>query len=385
MAVMIPLRLRLASVLSPVVLGAAGLLWSCSGGDETATADTQGGSGKPPAGGSAGSAGSQAHGGGSGQAPGGASGKGGAGSGGSGEGGAAGDDAEGGAAGDDGEGGAAGDDGEGGAGPGGSGGTAGTGGAAGKPSTAAYEVTMTFVTANIGRDYKKTATMADALDNIGDFLDKKAGPRFIGWQEISESDPCGDSCEYDAIVKRFSTKAGWSNYRPNADKEPVTSKEGGKGATTRHTFASAGWAGVSPTRYITVVHYPERNLSFINTHFIAGAWTPGWKEQAKRRQYWNKAWAVLKSEVAKEHDKGYNVVATGDLNRPRAKSSTNPAWDPTSLHAGTIVVGGVSLDYVFAVPAAKYKYVAAGHSAVSLNNIQSDHDAHWATGAFHVK
>jgi hypothetical protein len=189
---------------------------------------------------------------------------------------------------------------------------------------------MTFTTSNIGRKYDTKGDVQAVFDKIGDVLDGKTGPRFVGWQEIGESDPCGGSCEIDALENRFKSSAGWDTRQPEgkrpdggleAVKVPITSKGGdGDGVAVRAVYASAGWAGVSPTRFVTVVHYPMRNISVVNTHLIAGAWSCE-SSVDKRRAYWKQAWQVLKDEVSKEHGKGFNVIVTGDLNRARASSN----------------------------------------------------------------
>jgi len=227
-----------------------------------------------------------------------------------------------------------------------------------------------------------------AFDKVSDFMDGRKGPRFIGWQEIGEGDPCG-TCEWDALTARLKASAGWDNRRPagkrpdgNTEtvKVPVSAKDAdGKGPVARAVYASAGWAGVSPTRFVTVVYYPERNLSLVNTHFIAGAWSCK-SEVEKRKDYWRDAWKVLKAEVAEEHDKKRNVVVTGDLNRARATSNCNPDWEPQSLHPDARVVGGTGIDYVFAVPAAGNKFVESNDGTIDLT-IDS-HNAHWVSGKF---
>jgi len=258
---------------------------------------------------------------------------------------------------------------------------------------------MTYTTANIGRNYGTQAEVKAVFDKIGDVLDNKSGPKLIGWQEIGEGDPCGGACEIDALDSRFTAANGWTTRRPKGDhpdggselvKVPITSKNAeGDGANVRAVFASPGWAGVSPTRFVTVVHYPERNLSMVNTHFIAGAWSCA-GNVAQRKEYWKQAWQTLKEEVAKEHDKSRNVVATGDLNRPRQEDSCNPAWDPANLHANARVIGGTGIDYIFAVPAAANKFVIAtgtdGNQKEGQITLGIDgHKAHWVTGKFVAK
>ena len=216
---------------------------------------------------------------------------------------------------------------------------------------AQYQVEMVYTTANIGRSYNTKADVQKVFDKVGDVIGGKSGPKFIGWQEIGEGDPCGASCEINALLARFTTAGGWKTVHPNGKKPgggselvkvPITSKGANDTISTRATFASPGWAGVSPTRFVVVSFHKNRNLSTINTHFIAGAWSCK-SNVAQRKDYWKQAWKVLKSEVATEIGKGRNVVVTGDLNRPRAQDSCNPAWDPSSLNARASVVGGAGI------------------------------------------
>ncbi len=274
---------------------------------------------------------------------------------------------------------------------------------AGSPDTATtppdppaqYEADLTYATANIGRDYNTKADVQAVFDRVGDVLGPRPRPKFIGWQEIGEADPCGSTCEIDAIHNRFKSQWGWTTFRPRATrpdghrelvKEPITSKGVNSNISARAVFASPGWAHVSPTRFVTVAHYGPRNLSVVNTHLIAGAWSCK-SQVAKRRDYWRRGWRVLKAEVAKEHDHGYNVIVTGDLNRPRQQNNCNPAWDPTSLHPRAKIIAGAGIDYVFAVPAAGYDF-AVSHRAdgtAKRGTIRlgiDGHKAHWVGGRF---
>ncbi len=258
-----------------------------------------------------------------------------------------------------------------------------------------FEVEMNFVTANIGRSYDTRAQVAAVFDHVGDVIGARSGPRLIGWQEIGEGDPCGGSCEWDELRARFTAGGSWENLRPSGTrpsggservKVPVTSKGAGGATSVRAVFASPGWAGVSPTRFVTVAHYADRNLSFINTHFIAGAWSCS-SNVAQRRDYWRQAWATLREQVAREHDRGRNVVVTGDLNRPRGANDCTPAWDPTSLHPRARVIGGAGIDYVFAVPAAGWSFTLArrGDGTVERGTIHlgiDGHQSHWVAGRF---
>ena len=244
-------------------------------------------------------------------------------------------------------------------------------------------------TANIGRTYGTSADVQKVFDMVEGVISGKSGPKLIGWQEIGESDPCGDSCEISSLKAAFPASAGWETMRPKSVHTPITSKGANDTIYTRATFASPGWAGVSPTRYVVVSFHKSRNLSMINTHFIAGAWSCK-SAVAQRKEYWKQAWQVLKAEVAAEIDKGRNVVVTGDLNRPRSANSCNPAWDPPSLHPRASDVGGSNIDYVFAVPAMGYQFAVAkradgspkkGSIALGIDG----HDAHWVVGSFRSK
>lgn len=250
-----------------------------------------------------------------------------------------------------------------------------------------FEVEMTFATVNIGRDYDTRAQVAPVFDRVGDAIGPRSGPRLLGWQEIGEGDPCGD-CEIELIRARFAASGSWETLhpvgmRPDGGSErvkvPVTTKGAGEATSVRAVFASPGWAGVSPTRFVTVAYYGDRNVSLINTHFIAGAWSCR-DEVARRRDYWRRAWTTLREQVAREHDRGRNVVVTGDLNRPRAADGCNPEWDPTSLHPRARVVGGAGIDYVFAVPAAGWSFSVADRGAITLGI--DGHRAHWVAGRF---
>jgi len=252
-----------------------------------------------------------------------------------------------------------------------------------------FEVEMVYTTANIGRTYGTQADVQKVFDKVEGVIGGKSGPKLIGWQEIGESDPCGDSCEISSLKTAFAASAGWETVRPKSVHTPITSNGANDTIHTHATFASPGWAGVSPTRYVVVSFHAIRNLSTINTHFIAGAWSCK-SEVAKRKEYWKQAWQVLKAEVATEIDKGRNVVVTGDLNRPRGANSCNPAWDPTSLHPRASDVGGSNIDYVFAVPAIGYDFVIAKQANGSPKKGSIDlgidgHKAHWVVGSFRSK
>jgi hypothetical protein len=252
---------------------------------------------------------------------------------------------------------------------------------------------MVYATVNIGRDYKTKADVHAVIDKVGDVVGSKTGPKFIGWQEIGEGDPCGGSCEIDSIHSRFASGNSWTTHRPAGQrpdkgwetvKVPITSK-GSSDFVVRAEFASPGWSGVSPTRFVTVVRYKDRGLAVLNTHFIAGAWSCK-SNVAKRKDYWQQAWNVLKAEVKKEHDLGRNVIVTGDLNRPRGQNSCNPAWKPASLHAQAEIIGGENIDYIFAVPAAGNKFVFSKQNGAKLTGSIAlgidGHKGHWVIGSF---
>lgn len=266
---------------------------------------------------------------------------------------------------------------------------------AGSAEARRHRQVMTYATANIGRKYRTKAEVQRVFDRIGDTLGAKQGPKLIGWQEIGEGDPCGGSCEMKALRKRFASDRGWKTRRPRGRrpsgaqervKVPVTSKGADQGITARAVFASPPWTHVSPTRFVTVVHYPSRNVSVLNTHLIAGAWSCK-SNREQRRAYWRMAWRTLKKEVAKEHRRGRNVIVTGDFNRPRSANRCNPGWDPTSLHPRAKIVGGQGIDYIFAVPAAgqRFKVATRPSGSKKRGSIQlgiDGHKAHWVSGRF---
>ena len=257
---------------------------------------------------------------------------------------------------------------------------------------AAYSAEMTWVTANVGRNYSTRADVRAVFDKIGDAVANKTSPKFIGWQEIGEGDPCGN-CEIEEINARFA--GGWANYRPRGTrpdggtervKVPISSRGANNNVVRRAAFASPGWAGVSPTRFVMTTYHPSHNVSVVNTHLIAGAWSCK-SNVAKRRDYWRRGWRTLKAEVAKEREKGRNVIVTGDLNRPRAANNCNPQWDPASLHPAARIVGGVGIDYIFAVPAASQRFRTSKRADGSVKRGAitlgiDGHKAHWLMGHF---
>lgn len=151
-------------------------------------------------------------------------------------------------------------------------------------------------------------------------------------------------------------------------------------------FASPSWAGVSVARFVTVAYYSARNLSVVNTHLIAGAWSCQ-GSQAMRRDYWNRGWDTLKAVVQTEHSRGRNVIVTGDLNRRASSNACNPAWDPTSLHRDAQRIGGESIDYIFAVPSNGWRFRIArnadGERKRGSRRIGIDsHRGFWVAGSF---
>lgn len=254
----------------------------------------------------------------------------------------------------------------------------------------AKEVVMTFTTSNIGRDYSGRAKVEQEIAKVRRALGPLDGLSFLGWQEIGEGDLCGN-CEIEIVRGKFD--GNWETSRPRGDrpdggkelvKVPITVRGGGE-QEVRAKFASPGWAGVSPTRFVTVVYSADRNVSLINTHLIAGPWSCK-SQVAKRKQYWRDGWNVLQNQVAREHERGRNVVVTGDLDRPHGSNNCNPKWDPTSLHPRAQIEGGTGIDYVFAVPAAGQKFKVATKNGAALRktvNLTIDcHNAHWVHGKF---
>ena len=79
--------------------------------------------------------------------------------------------------------------------------------------------------------------------------------------------------------------------------------------------------------------------------------------------------------AGEEHDLGRNVIVTGDLNRPRSANNCNPAWEPTSLHPQSQIIGGENIDYIYAVPAAGNKFVVSTKNGNKLRGSISGHRA----------
>ena len=258
-----------------------------------------------------------------------------------------------------------------------------------------FEGVMTVATVNIGRNYGSRAAMANAVGGVRDVLGPKSGPAFIGWQEIGEGDPCG-GCEIDVIRTRFPEAMEWRTKHPRGTrpdggrelvKVPITSRRSHDGTLgVRAAFASPGWAGVSPTRFVTVVYHPQRNVSVINTHLIAGAWSCR-SNVERRKQYWRQGWQTLQNQVAREHAAGRNVFVTGDLNRPPGSNGCNPSWVPTSLHPNARIIGGEGIDYIFAVPARSWDFRYDRNSAGDIRRGSialgiDGHRGHWVRGRF---
>jgi hypothetical protein len=99
---------------------------------------------------------------------------------------------------------------------------------------------QTSVATNTKSDVQAGSTVATCSGQVG--------PKFIGWQEIGADDPCGGTCEIDAIHTRFASANGWTTHRPTGKrpdggtevvKVPITSKAG----VRRARGVSPGWAG----------------------------------------------------------------------------------------------------------------------------------------------
>jgi hypothetical protein len=64
----------------------------------------------------------------------------------------------------------------------------------------------------------------------------------------------------------------------------------------------------------------------------------------------------------------------------------NPAWDPTSLHVQSQIIGGENIDYVFAVPAAGNKFVISTQNGTQLHGTIAlgidGRKGHWVIGRF---
>lgn len=262
--------------------------------------------------------------------------------------------------------------------------------AASGATTATYSPTspMVFVTANIGRNYAGGSKISEVMNRLRHHAyDVSNGrPRFIGWQEIDEDDPAAEM----AILKDvYPADGGWQRTlyreRPDGSLEPLKVPEVAHDAQksgSRVAFGSSGMAGVSPTRWITVTRFRNQNISFLNTHFIAGAFDDC-ANCAERRERWWAHWDSLKAQVATEHNDGFNVVITGDFNR----RPVDGGWTPANLHSRARHVKSGGLDHIVAVPRAGWSVTKPRYADGSFKQGEwwigiDSHEAHWVTLQF---
>ncbi|MGH3737638.1 MAG: hypothetical protein ACRDT6_18810 [Micromonosporaceae bacterium] len=251
-------------------------------------------------------------------------------------------------------------------------------------ATTTYSPTsaMTFVTANIGRDYgsgsKITEVMTRIRHNLYDVSNGR--PRYIGWQEIDEDDP---AAELSILKDVYKYDGGWERtlYRdPDGIRVPLkvpNVAHDAQKSDQRVAFGSSGMDGISPTRWITITRYQNQNISQINTHFIAGAFKDC-PTCAERRDRWWAHWRSLKDQVAREHNAGFNVVLTGDFNRRPDPGG----WNPTNVHPDARHVKNGGIDHIVAVPRGGWKVVKQRYANGSYQQGEwwigiDTHQAHW--------
>jgi len=123
---------------------------------------------------------------------------------------------------------------------------------------------------------------------------------------------------------------------------------------------------VSPNRYVTWVLLQSRDgkqVCFMNTHFVSGAWNAKRKLSKEwRQQMWQEHWLKMRGLIKTFADQNVTVIFGGDFNRYRvARLHPRARW---AFDSGIDKVGYVQ-------GAVKVYY--EGHHSVELN---SDHDAH---------
>ncbi|WP_117210559.1 hypothetical protein [Allorhizocola rhizosphaerae] len=263
---------------------------------------------------------------------------------------------------------------------------------AGPATLAPYPPTspMVFVTANIGRDYTGGASkISSTLERIrGNVNNASNGrPRFIGWQEIDEDDPAE---EMQILKDVYPSDTGWerslNRTLPDGTTQPLKVPAVAHDAQkTEHrvAFGSSGLESASPTRWITITRFDNQNISFINTHFIAGAFGDCDNRCAERLDRWKAHWESLKDQVAREHNAGYNVVVTGDFNRRKVAGG----WTPASVHPDAHQVKDGGVDHIIAIPRQGWQVDKIRYADGSFKQGEwwigiDSHEAHWVTLQF---
>lgn len=156
----------------------------------------------------------------------------------------------------------------------------------------------------------------------------------IGWQEVDT--PAGR-----AKVKAL---AGYATFIPDGALSaiPISWRKDRfelvvAGATRTHP----GRAGVTPDRGYSRARLRDRQtgevLTFVNTHFISGAWSAPRPDTDWRRARWNEHLTELAAFVASLEGR---VVLVGDFNRAK--------WLPVAgLHHAT-TTSGIPIDQIYA-------------------------------------
>lgn len=136
-------------------------------------------------------------------------------------------------------------------------------------------------------------------------------PTFVGWQEIQ------DESDQNSIRKHFPAKEYMFLF-PHLEECMSIDRHVCKLIAQGYKKAHNGKKKVSPNRYFAwaVVKINNKNVVFMNTHMVSGAWNKK-KKRAKlwRKRMWNRHYRMMKKQIAAFNKQGMDVILTGDFNR----------------------------------------------------------------------
>lgn len=118
---------------------------------------------------------------------------------------------------------------------------------------------------------------------------------------------------------------------------------------------------VNPARYMNAVYCPDYNTIYCAVHMTNGAWNKRKKRTKRiRRRLWRKQERVMRLEVERWLELGWNVVIAGDMNR----------FSPPGLHARQV---SVSEEYMHIVCIPTAGYLVRISDEVVRYKVHSDH------------
>lgn len=230
--------------------------------------------------------------------------------------------------------------------------------------------TATFSFQNLGREEASSQavfkTIKDALwqrDNI-----------FFNFAEIDGA----DTGEHTALNNVFGDD-GWSGFNTQVPSLKKLDKNWKRVSTEIVELHEATGNNTGPARILVVSRFeqvdnPNTKLAVINTHFVANAYA-GNRNQ-RLQPYWDKAWDKLTQKVSNLHEANYDVVLTGDLNRPS---------DLPTLHPQAKTITKKGPDIIIAVPAPDRKISNATEGVVNTPSGEEFHKNIWAKITFENK